>query len=111
MLNRTCEDHESEWLQAVTGNAAEAGHYLASSRGPHQALRAHASQAPSLGAHDLLQGNPWKYANFLNESLNKNLKNCCKHASQLTFESTVLWKATEAIPQALGRKRKYDFGS
>ena len=59
----------------------------------------------------LLQGNPWKYANFLNESLNKNLKNCCKHASQLTFETTVLWKATEAIPQALGRKRKYDFGS
>ena len=55
-----------------------------------------------------VQGNPWKMANFLNESLNKNLKACCKNASQLTFESTVLWKTANAVPVALGRKRKYD---
>ena len=41
------------------------------------------------------QGNPTKYATWLDESLNKQLKQCCKHASMITFERVVLLKARD----------------
>ena len=43
------------------------------------------------------KGNPWMYGAWLDESLNKLLKGCCRNASQLTFEETVLAKASELL--------------
>ena len=36
------------------------------------------------------KGNPARYANWLDESLNKVLRGACRNASQATFEATVL---------------------
>ena len=66
--------------------------------------------------HALLEtpekGNPWKYSAWLDEALNKTLKNCCRKASQLTFEEVVLSKTTEVLksePSCLrSRKRAID---
>ena len=58
--------------------------------------------------HGLLRqstlGNARLYWNFLDESLNKVLKGCCKHASQATFEPTVLSKMRVSLLES--RKRK-----
>ena len=35
-------------------------------------------------------GNPHRYANWLDESLNKDLKRCCRTVSQATFETFLL---------------------
>ena len=44
-------------------------------------------------------GNPGYYACWLDESLNKALKACCRHASQATFEEVVLHKTKETLKQ------------
>ena len=38
----------------------------------------------------LYQGNPMKYANFLNESLNSTLKKSARYCHQMTFELCLL---------------------
>jgi hypothetical protein len=43
------------------------------------------------------KGNPWLYASWLDESLNKVLKGCCRNASQITFEEVVLSKISEVL--------------
>jgi hypothetical protein len=47
------------------------------------------------------KGNPWFYGSWLDESLNKLLKSCCRHAKPATFEETVLSKATELLKEDL----------
>ena len=49
-------------------------------------------------------GNPWLDATFLDESLNKELKQCCRHAHQSTFESSVILKIGEVLKR-MSRKR------
>ena len=44
-----------------------------------------------------LHGNPRLYATWLDESLNKKLKACCRYASQVTFEQTVLVRMAELL--------------
>ena len=57
--------------------------------------------------HTMEKGNPWYYGSWLDESLNKQLKNACKHASQATFESTLLFKMRENLRTLeRGAKRK-----
>jgi hypothetical protein len=57
-------------------------------------------------------GNPWKYSTWMDESLNKTLKGCCKHASQITFETTILMKMNEVLKELFSkRSRKRDRGS
>jgi len=43
------------------------------------------------------KGNPWHYSSWLDESLNKVLKGCCRNASQMTFEAMVLAKVSEIL--------------
>jgi hypothetical protein len=43
------------------------------------------------------QGNPRAYATWADESLNKTLKACCRNASQLTWEITVLRKMQHVL--------------
>jgi hypothetical protein len=43
------------------------------------------------------KGNPWYYGSWLDESLNKLLKGCCRNAAQVTFEETVLSKVAELL--------------
>ena len=50
-------------------------------------------------------GNPRLLDNFLNESLNKLLKSTCRHASQITWEKSVLFKMKGAR-DSLEKKRK-----
>ena len=52
------------------------------------------------------RGNPWFYAAWLDESLNKDLKAACKNASQLTFEFVVLNKMREILKAKRGFKRR-----
>ena len=53
------------------------------------------------------KGNPWYYGSWLDEGLNKQLKNTCKNASQATFESTTLCKMKENLKTLeRGVKRK-----
>jgi hypothetical protein len=58
------------------------------------------------------KGNPWFYGSWLDESLNKLLKGCCRGASQLTFEETVLAKVSELLKEeptsVRARKRPSD---
>lgn len=51
-------------------------------------------------------GNPWRYACFLDESLNKELKLACKTISQAAFEFTSLLNFREESSRFI-RKRKY----
>lgn len=50
-------------------------------------------------------GNPRRYANWLDESLNKELKKCCRTVSQSTFEPFLLLRMREVLSQ-VGSKRK-----
>lgn len=43
------------------------------------------------------KGNPWHYSSWFDEHLNKCVKQCCKHASQITFNETVLMKTLEVL--------------
>ena len=43
------------------------------------------------------KGNPRAYSSWLDESLNKTLKGCCRDASQITFEEMVLNKVSEIL--------------
>lgn len=52
----------------------------------------------------VLHGNPWLDATFLDESLNKELKRCCRFAHQATFESTVILKITEVLQRQLQKR-------
>ena len=58
------------------------------------------------------KGNPFYYACWLDESLNKQLKACCRNASQATFDHTILHKTKEVLkcePHCIGsRKRALD---
>ena len=54
----------------------------------------------------LEKGNPWFYAAWLDESLNKDLKRACKDASQLTFEYVVLNKMREILKAKRVLKRR-----
>ena len=49
-------------------------------------------------------GNPWMDATFFDESLNKELKQCCRHAHQCNFECTFIPKMEEVLKR-LQRKR------
>ena len=78
----------------------------------HQAImEAHDVFAPKhhLMFHLILRavvhGNPWLDATFLDESLNKELKQCCRYAHQARFESTVLLKITEVLRRVLLTRR------
>ena len=44
-----------------------------------------------------VHGNPWLGNTFLDESLNKELKACCRLCHQATFECTVLVKISEVL--------------
>ena len=59
-------------------------------------------------ANTIRQGNPKHVANFLNESDNKVLKGVCRGVSQITFESSVLFKMRELRQnrQANPKKRR-----
>ena len=46
------------------------------------------------------QGNPLVYATWLDESLNKVLKQCCKNAGASTFYETTLLKLRELLRDA-----------
>lgn len=50
-------------------------------------------------------GNPWKDATFFDESLNKELKQCCRHAHQCNFETTVIPKMEEVLKRLLRKRR------
>ena len=56
------------------------------------------------------QGNPRQYANWLDESLNKTLRACCRQLSQATFESALLVNMEEILRAGgrttITRKRK-----
>ena len=51
------------------------------------------------------QGNPAKYATWLDESLNKVLKAACKHAAAITFEQSVLFRMRGLLREGRGQKR------
>jgi len=51
------------------------------------------------------QGNPRCYANWLDESLNKVLKRCCREIAQSTFESNVLLAMAELLKTGYKRPR------
>ena len=55
----------------------------------------------------VFHGNPWLDSTFLDESLNKELKQCCRYAHQLTFESTVILKITEVLKRLLAKRRMH----
>ena len=44
-----------------------------------------------------MHGNPKDYATWLDESLNKVLKGCCRNVSQATFEQTVLVRMADVL--------------
>ncbi len=50
-------------------------------------------------------GNPHRYANWLDESLNKDLKRCCRTVSQATFETFLLLRM-RIVLAASNSKRK-----
>lgn len=55
------------------------------------------------------KGNPWHYSSWFDEHLNKTVKQCCKYASQITFEKTVLLKTREVLraePTCKQRRQK-----
>ena len=52
----------------------------------------------------VVHGNPWRDATFLDESLNKQLKACCRWAHQCNFECTIMSKVEEILKR-LVRKR------
>jgi hypothetical protein len=43
------------------------------------------------------QGNPRMYATWVDESLNKTLKACCRQVSQSTFEGSVLFHMRQVL--------------
>ena len=52
-------------------------------------------------------GNPTRYANWLDESYNRMLKNCCRTVSQATFESFLLVRMSYLLShERSGLKRK-----
>ena len=53
----------------------------------------------------VVHGNPWMDATFLDESLNKELKQCCRFSHQATFEYTVLLKITEVLKRLAEKRR------
>ena len=55
----------------------------------------------------ILQGNPWMYTTFLDESLNKELKKCLRLCHQSTFEDTAFVR----VDQVLKRCSKRQWGS
>ena len=54
----------------------------------------------------LITGNPWYYASWKDESLNKTLKGACRNASQLQFERTVLMRMVELLQDDHKKKRR-----
>ena len=72
-------------------------------RGSHLLPKHHVMIHPCL--ETIEKGNPWYYASWLDESLNKTLKAACKHASQQTFEHVVLLKMLELLSDVRGVKR------
>ena len=53
------------------------------------------------------QGNPAFYATWMDESLNKVLKGCCRQTAQSTFETSVLVRMGEVL-RGRGAKRGRD---
>ena len=53
----------------------------------------------------VFHGNPWLDATFLDESLNKELKQCCRYAHQTTFESTVILKINLVLKRMQVKRR------
>ena len=53
----------------------------------------------------VVHGNPWLDATFLDESLNKELKQCCRFSHQATFEYTVILKITEVLKRLAEKRR------
>ena len=51
------------------------------------------------------QGNPGHYSTWTDEGLSKTLKAACKHASQLSFERSVLFRMRSLLAAPPPRKR------
>ena len=51
-------------------------------------------------------GNPKRYANWLDEGLNRELKQACRNVSQVTFEPFLLLRMKELLYRR-GHKRKH----
>ena len=51
------------------------------------------------------QGNPWKYMNFFDESLNSTLKRASRLCHQATFEATLLRRMSYLLEAKRGAKR------
>jgi len=51
------------------------------------------------------QGNPAFYATWMDESLNKVLKGCCKQTSQATFETSALIRMNQVLRSGTKRGR------
>ena len=54
----------------------------------------------------VFHGNPWLDATFLDESLNKELKQCCRYAHQTTFESTMILLKINLVLKRMQVKRR-----
>jgi hypothetical protein len=57
-----------------------------------------------------MQGSGNLYSNWLDESLNKVFKAACRHASQTTFETTVLTRMHFKLRELSGRSASASFG-
>ncbi len=53
-----------------------------------------------------LQGNPWFYHTFLDESMNKELKKVLRLCHQSTFETTGLYKVSRHLENVAKRLRR-----
>ena len=52
-----------------------------------------------------LQGNPWRYTTFLDESLNKELKKVLRLCHQANFETMAMVKLAATLDRASKRQR------
>ncbi len=55
----------------------------------------------------VLQGNPWSYTTFLDESMNKELKRVLRLCHQATFETTAMVKLGHHLDGVAKRMRRH----
>ena len=73
-------------------------------------MRPYESDTPKahLAYHMILRtpvhGNPWMDHTFLDESLNKQLKQCCRMSHQVTFEQSVICKLQEILNRLMHKR-------
>jgi hypothetical protein len=54
-----------------------------------------------------LQGNPWRFTTFLDESMNKELKRVLRLCHQATFETTAMVKLAKHLDSVSKRMRRH----